>query len=292
MLLEHVDLSLREHAPIADQYDSRQSKPLGERLDLIGDGLGITGVAGIDLDSNGPPLGVGERAVDDDRQTGLAVAVVAEAGQWASLALVVAAGHVVEHHRPVAQVPFGQLVLDHRLSFQQPVHGVVELILGGVGDVQLLGQCGVVPVSRVGQLGAGEDQPFDDHGDDEMASVRGLGGDEVVEAERLDHLEDGLDVAVGERSRDADGVGGGDEGLALERASDQVDEVIGQMGEVAEGLVSDGLPLADGPPEQMGEVGLSLIDPLGRGHMYGAGSGWHVPIFGEPPVVSSKFLDF
>ena len=119
-----------------------------------------------------------------------------------------------------------------------------------------------------------------------------VAGDEVVEAELLDHLEDGLDVAVRERSGDADGVGGGDEGLALERTFDEFDDVIGQVGEVAEGLVSDGLSLADGPAEQMSDVGLTIVDPLGRGHVYGAGSRWHVPIFGETPVVSSKFLDF
>ena len=86
-------------------------------------------------------------------------------------------------------------------------------------------------------------------------------------------------MAVGPGASDADGVGGGDEGLALERAFDEVDDVIGQMGEVAEGLVSDGLSLADGTAEQMGGVGFPLVHPLDRGHMYGAGSGWHVAIF-------------
>jgi hypothetical protein len=161
-----------------------------------------------------------------------------------------------------------------------PIHGVVELILAGVGDVQLLGQCGVVPVPRVGQLGAGEDQPFDDHGDDPVASARGLESDEFVEAELLDHLEDGLDVAVGPRSGDADGVGGGDEGLALERSFDEVDDVFGEMGEVAEGLMSDGLSLADGASEQRGGVGFSLGEPLGSsGHRDGTSSGWRVAIF-------------
>jgi hypothetical protein len=121
---------------------------------------------------------------------------------------------------------------------------------------------------------------------------RGLGGDEVVEAKPLDHLEDGFDVSVRERSRDADGVGGGDEGLALERAFDEVDDAIRQMREVAERLVSDGLALADGPPEQMGDVGLPFVDPLGRGHVYGAGSGWHIAIFDGAQVVSSEILDF
>ena len=127
---------------------------------------------------------------------------------------------------------------------------------------------------------------------DQVAPSRGLGGDEVVEAELADHLQDGLDVAVRERAGDAEGVGGGDEGLALEGAFDDLDEVIGEMGEVAEGLVGDGLSLADGPSEQMGDVGLSLVDPLGRGHMYGAGSCWHAAIFGGTPAMSREFSRF
>ena len=83
----------------------------------------------------------------------------------------------------------------------------------------------------------------------------------------------------GSDARDPEGVGGGDEGLALEGAFDEVDDVIGEMGEVAEGLMSDGLSLADGPSEQMGDVGLTLVDPLGRSHMNGAASCWHAAIF-------------
>ena len=170
-----------EHATIANQHHPRQAEPLGERLDLVGDGLGVAGVAGIDLHGDRPPVGVGQHAVDDDRATGLAVAVVAEAGQRAGLPLVVAAGDVVEHQRPLAEVPSGEFLLDRRLSFQQPIHGVVEVILGGVGDVQLLGQGGVVPVSGVGQFGAGKEQAFGDHGDHQVASSRGLGRDELVQ---------------------------------------------------------------------------------------------------------------
>ena len=103
MFLEHINLSLREHATIADQHHPRQAEPLRERLDLVGDGLGVGGVAGIDLHGDGSPVGVGQDAVDDDRAAGLAVAVVAEAGQRAGLPLVVAAGDVVEHQRPVGR---------------------------------------------------------------------------------------------------------------------------------------------------------------------------------------------
>src|SRR5439155_7071099 len=100
-----------------------------------------------------------------------------------------------------------------------------------------------------------------------------------IKAELVDHLQDGLDVTVRERARDAEGVGGGDEGLALEGAFDDLDEVIGEVGEVAERLVSDRLSLANGTPEQMGDIGLTLVDPFGRSHMDGAVSCWHTAIF-------------
>ena len=85
MFFEHINLSSREHSAIADQHDPRQPEPLRERLDLVGDGLGVAGVAGINLHGDRSSVGVGQGAVDDDRAAGLAVAVVAEAGQRAGL---------------------------------------------------------------------------------------------------------------------------------------------------------------------------------------------------------------
>jgi hypothetical protein len=90
----------------------------------------------------------------------------------------------------------------------------------------------------------------------------------------------------------AKGLGGGDEGLSLEGAFDEVDEVVGQMGEVSEGLMGDGLALADGASEQMGDVGLALVDPLGRSHMYGAASSSHTAIFEGPPAPVKRAIKF
>src|SRR5271165_670491 len=136
VFLEHINLSLCEHATIANQHYARETKPPREGLDLVGNRLGIASVAGIDLYGDRPSIGVGQHTVDDDRAAGLAVAVVAEAGQRACLPLVVAAGDVVEHHRPLAEVSAGELFLDGLLPQEQPVHGVVEVILSGVGDIQ------------------------------------------------------------------------------------------------------------------------------------------------------------
>ena len=85
---------------------------------------------------------------------------------------------------------------------------------------------------------------------------------------------------------DPKGLGRGDEGLALEGPFDDVDDMIGEMGEVAEGLMGDGLSLANRSSEQMGDVGLSLVDPLGRGHMYAAASCWHAAILWKTMTVS------
>jgi hypothetical protein len=100
-----------------------------------------------------------------------------------------------------------------------------------------------------------------------------------------------------QRAGDAEGLGRRHEGLALEGALDEVDEVIGEMGQVTEGLMRDRLPLADRSSEQMSDVGLSVVDPFRRSHMNGAGSCCHAAILqrddeavkGIPPFLVATF---
>jgi hypothetical protein len=99
-------------------------------------------------------------------------------------------------------------------------------------------------------------------------------------------------MAMGERAPDAEGLGGRDVGLSLEGALDDLDEVIGEMGEVSEGLMGDGLPVANGASEQMGDVGLSLVDPLGRSYMDSARSCRHATIIGPVAAASRILLEF
>jgi hypothetical protein len=124
-------------------------------------------------------------------------------------------------------------------------------------------------VAGSGQLGAGEEEALDDHGQDEITWPRGAGGDKGVEAELTDHLQDRFDVAMGPSAEDPEGVGGGDEGFPLEGAFDEFDEVLGEMGEIPEGLMGDRLAPADGTSEQVGDIGLALVHPLGSSHMDG-----------------------
>jgi hypothetical protein len=93
-------------------------------------------------------------------------------------------------------------------------------------------------------------------------------------------------------ARDLEGVSGGNEGLALEGALDERDEVLGEMGEVAARLVSDGFPVADGTAEQIGDVGLPLGDPFCRSHMNGAASCCHAVIFRGADDPVKRTCDF
>jgi ribosomal protein S15P/S13E len=168
MLLERIDLCLREHAAVAHQDHSRKPEPLAKLRHLVRHRRGITRVAGIDFHGHRPALEVGQHAVDDDRPIPLAVPVVTVAGQRTRAAFVVTAADVVQHQRPFQQVLAGELLLDRRLTLQQPIQGVVEFVLVGIGYVQLLGQGGRVPVPGGRQLRAGKQQPLDDHRHDQI----------------------------------------------------------------------------------------------------------------------------
>jgi hypothetical protein len=141
--------------------------------------------------------------------------------------------------------------------------------------MQFFGQSGGVPEPRGGELGARIHEAFRDHGQDEVALARGLGGEQRVEAEAAHGAEDGLDVAVGEIALDQESLRGGQELLAAEGAANEVDEVGRQVGDVAESLVPDLGADAEGAAEEVGLVKLALVGTGCGGHMNLACSGRH-----------------
>jgi hypothetical protein len=191
------------------------------------------------------------------------------------LPLVVAAAEVVEHQAAVAEVSPGELGLDGLLALREPIQGGMELVLGGVLEAEFLGERGVVPVAGGRRPGAGEEEPLGDHGQDEVTLPRGPGGDEGVEAEATGHRQDRLDVAMRPGAEDAEGLGGGDEGLPLERAADQVDEMDREVGEVSQGLVLDLAVLAKGAPEIVTGIGHPLDGVGDFGNVDRAGFACH-----------------
>jgi hypothetical protein len=66
----------------------------------------------------------------------------------------------------------GQALLDGPLTFQQPIHGGIQLILVGIGHVKLFTQGCVVPAVRGGQLALRLQHPGGDHCHYEIALAR------------------------------------------------------------------------------------------------------------------------
>ena len=59
---------------------------------------------------------------------------------------------------------------------------------------------------------------------------------------------------------------------------DRLDEILGQMRDVAESFVADLAPFAEGAPQKMGAIGLALVDASGCGYVNGFSAFRHVCI--------------
>ena len=82
-------------------------------------------------------------------------------------------------------------------------------------------------------------------------------------------------MAVGTRARDVERRGHWHEGLALQRAPDDLDEFIGQVRQVAQGLVLDLAVLAIAATQQVGAVDLVLVGARRSDDVSGAGTSCH-----------------
>jgi hypothetical protein len=74
---------------------------------------------------------------------------------------------------------------------------------------------------------------------------------------------------------DEEGVGGGEERLAGQGAADDVDQVGGEVGEIAESFVEDSGADPEGTAEEVGLVDLIFVVACCSGHMNWSSSGRH-----------------
>ena len=169
----------------------------------------------------------------------------------------------------------GQRLLDAILARQEPVQRVVQVILGGVDDVEFLGQRGDVPPARRGQLALRLQDARGDHPQDQAPLARRPRVEEATHAHALHRRHDGLDVAVLGRGDNLEELLGGGEALALQGAPNECNDVGGQVGEVADGLVLDLAVLAITAPQQVSGVGLVLVVPPCRDDVHCATRSCH-----------------
>ncbi len=231
-----VDAGLGDHAPVADQGDAGQSKALAQRGHLVGDRVGVGGVAGEGLHGDRAAIAIAQQAVHDLRSVGAVVAGVAVRGELAAGAFEVAGGEVVEGEGAGLEMARGEMALDGGLALGEPVHGLVEIVGGGVGDVEEGGEGGAAGGAELAldaQLGAGLEQAAGDHDKGEGAAAVGLVEEQAVELEALGGAEEaaGAEGECGAVGTDGEAVG--------ESEAEDVDEGLGEGGKVGEGAFLD-----------------------------------------------------
>lgn len=255
MLLQRLDLRLGQHPAVAHQHHPRQPELLPQLLHLIRHRRRIARIPGIHIHRDRTPLPVRQQSPDNDRQSLLAIPVMAVLSQGAMRAVVVTAANVVEHERAVLEMLLGQPPFDFRFAGQEPVQRVVQLIHIRIFDRELLGQGRRLPEPRGAELGAVMEQPVDDHGQDEIPLAGALGRDQGLQSEFSDRPQDGIDMAMREAANRREEVAGTDERLVAQQPAQGINLVLRPVGEVGQGAFADLLALAPAFAEQDGGRG-------------------------------------
>ena len=116
----------------------------------------------------------------------------------------------------------------------------------------------------------GSEDAGGDEGADEVALAGRLGGDEAGDVEAAEGFQHGQDGPVGARADDLEELGGLDEGASGEMGLEQVDGGVGERGEVEQGVFLDlAVVVAEGAAQELGVVGLAILDGLDNGDVHG-----------------------
>ena len=208
--------------------------------------------------------------------------------------------HVVHHEGVLAQMAPDQGVLDGLLTgTQEPVHGPVEFVFIDGAETEGLregGQRGLAGErAGGGQLGLGIDDPGDDQSDDQIPVPAPGAGQQGIELELFEGGQDGGDVAMRERAGVMEAIFGVDEGLAFESSADEIDDGIGEMGDVAEGFMLDSAVLTEGATQEVSAVDLVFVPASSGGYVNGGAVDCRSPmrsVYGltRPYIQSCLFL--
>ena len=227
-------------------------------------------VAGEHFGSDGTTLRVREQAIHDLRIAGALIARVSEGGQRAMAAFEVRGGQIVEHQRAIGEMLGSQLRFDVGLEVNEPVHGLVQVVFVGAGQMEEFSQTaggGIEAESAGGcEFGGGLDDPCHDHGANQIALPGGSRREDTIQAERAKSAQHGGDMAVGQRASDPERGGGIGKGLAFEDASERVDLRLRPIREIGEGALANLGAIAGGLAEEAGGRRIAIGDSL---HVHG-----------------------
>ena len=127
-----ADPRLPDHAAVSDEHHALQPEAVAELADLRGHGGRIDRVPRERLYRHGPTPAVAKHPELDLRQPPLAVAGVFMRRQRAGPAIAPDRGQIVKNRASLAQMLFGQRLLDPRLALEKLVYGLVKPVLADV----------------------------------------------------------------------------------------------------------------------------------------------------------------
>src|SRR5208283_4960573 len=147
LLAKRLDLLLRYHPAIADDDEAGDPEVLLHALHLVHRRGRVRCVALVRANRYRATAFVGEQSVVDLKLAALAIAVVPKLRQRARVSLEVARGQVVQDQPLLAKMSCRKALLDGILAFEQPVHGLIQVVLGRVCDSAIIRQRRRVPRS-------------------------------------------------------------------------------------------------------------------------------------------------
>ena len=113
------------------------------------------------------------------------------------------------------------------------------------------------------------------HGQDTVSLSAGTRCENAVELQVAHQPHHRGNVSVGQRAHALQGAIGGDEHFPAKPSANDFDQVIGQMGEVAQRLVLDLACVTIGAAQEMGLVDAALVPASRRGYMNCTASSCH-----------------
>ena len=111
-----------------------------------------------------------------------------------------------------------------------------------------------------GEFGRRAKDPRNDHGDHQIPVTAAAGGDDLVEVELFECAEHHGNMSMRQGAKDLPRLAVEGRGqIAAQAATNDLDEVVREVGNVAEGLVQDLAIFAKGAAQAVGAVGLAVV---------------------------------
>jgi hypothetical protein len=158
-------------------------------------------------------------------------------------------------------VPLSEPLLDLALPFDQPIHGIVKLVLVGAGNTEIVGERRVGPGADHAELAClRRDDPSNNHRHDEVARAGCLGVDQLVEAEPRHRCANRFDVTVLARGDAFEAIADGAKFLALQHTPDRLNLLDRQRRQIGQSALGDALSLAHTLTQQIGRPRVPVRD--------------------------------